>query len=280
MLQKRYDRPRLLHQVHVRAIIEAPTLKDGNGRELRRLHDTLSQHLQALKNMDSKPLGRFLTSTIELKLDPTTTFEWQRHSQEHQDVPHYKVILDFLDILAQALECMLREVTKRPSKATPPKTSTQVRTTYLANTGSSFTVCGQGRHPLYMCRKFKPLTVEQRKATAKDNELCFNCLRSGHHSMQCPSLQRCREFQDAHHTLLYQTSERDPSTNMTNADRRDGTSSQATTPDPIVHLHVSYGHQGQVLLMTCQICVLGADGRTTVARALLDTASSSSFITE
>ena len=67
---------------------------------------------------------------------------------------------------------------------------------------------------------------------------------------------------------------------MTNASRRNGASSQATTPDPIVHSHVSYGRQGQVLLMTCQICVLGPDGRTLVARALLDTASWSSFITE
>ena len=38
-LRKRYDRPRLIHQAHVRAILEAPALKDGNGRELRRLHD-------------------------------------------------------------------------------------------------------------------------------------------------------------------------------------------------------------------------------------------------
>ena len=33
-LHERYDRPRLIHQTHVRAIINAPPLKDGNGREL------------------------------------------------------------------------------------------------------------------------------------------------------------------------------------------------------------------------------------------------------
>ena len=50
-LQKRYDKPRLLHQAHVRAIIEAPGPKEGNGKELRRLHDVCSQHLRALKAM-------------------------------------------------------------------------------------------------------------------------------------------------------------------------------------------------------------------------------------
>ena len=34
-LRKRYDRPRLIHQAHVRAIVDASPVKDGSGRELR-----------------------------------------------------------------------------------------------------------------------------------------------------------------------------------------------------------------------------------------------------
>ena len=33
-LRSRYDRPRLIHQTHVRKILEAPSLKDGTGKEL------------------------------------------------------------------------------------------------------------------------------------------------------------------------------------------------------------------------------------------------------
>ena len=66
-LRKRYDKPRLLHHAHVRAIIDTPNLKDGNGRELRRLHDTISQHLRALKAMKHEPSGAFITSSIEAK---------------------------------------------------------------------------------------------------------------------------------------------------------------------------------------------------------------------
>ena len=39
------------------------------GKELRRLHDTVQQHLQDLKSMDYEPSGRFITSIIELKLE-------------------------------------------------------------------------------------------------------------------------------------------------------------------------------------------------------------------
>ena len=33
-LRSHYDRPRPIHQTHVRRITEIPTLKDGTGREL------------------------------------------------------------------------------------------------------------------------------------------------------------------------------------------------------------------------------------------------------
>ena len=36
-----YDRPRLIHQTHVKKILEIPVLKTGNGRELRHLHDVV-----------------------------------------------------------------------------------------------------------------------------------------------------------------------------------------------------------------------------------------------
>ena len=91
-LQARYNRPRLIHQTHVRMILHASPLNDSGGRELRRLHDTVLQHLRALKAMDYEPSGPFITSALELKLDTNTMFEieWQKHSQE---VPHYHKLL-------------------------------------------------------------------------------------------------------------------------------------------------------------------------------------------
>ena len=73
-LKSRYDRPRLIHQTHVRMILEAPPLKDGSGKELRRLHDVVQQHLRALKAMDYEPSGPFITSVLELKLDVNTVY--------------------------------------------------------------------------------------------------------------------------------------------------------------------------------------------------------------
>ena len=75
-----YDHPRLIHQSHIKVIIETPSLRDGSGKELRQLHDTLQQHLRALDTADCEPLSHFITSIIQLKLDPGTLFKWQKHT--------------------------------------------------------------------------------------------------------------------------------------------------------------------------------------------------------
>ena len=110
-LQARYDHPRLVHQTHVRRIVDAPSLRDGTGKgkELHTLHDTAAQHLWALKALGHEPSRQFITSLLDLKLDTTTMFEWQRHSQEQTDVPGCEELLAFIDLWAQAVEASLPE---------------------------------------------------------------------------------------------------------------------------------------------------------------------------
>ena len=103
-LKDRFDRPRLIHQTHVREIMETPRLKDGSGRELRRFHDVIQQHVRALKAMGCEPPGPFLTSLLELKLDVDTSFEWQKHSQNCRNTPECQKLLDFINLRAQASE--------------------------------------------------------------------------------------------------------------------------------------------------------------------------------
>ena len=47
-LQSRYNRPRLIHQAHVRAMLEATPLKNGSGKEICRVHDIANQHIRVL----------------------------------------------------------------------------------------------------------------------------------------------------------------------------------------------------------------------------------------
>jgi len=116
-LKDRYDHPRIIHQTDVRKIYEVPSLKDGSGKELRRFHDTVQQHLRALKAMKEDPTGSFITALLELTLDKETMFEWQKASQDAKETSHYDNLLKFFNLRTQASETCSSE----PKQHHPPK---------------------------------------------------------------------------------------------------------------------------------------------------------------
>ena len=91
-------------------------MKEGSGKELRKLHDTIQQHLHALKSMGHKPSAPFITSIIELKLDAMTMFEWQWHNRSFADVPHYNQLLEFINYQAQASESLPSNSSKKSGR--------------------------------------------------------------------------------------------------------------------------------------------------------------------
>ena len=63
-------------------------------------------HLRALKSMCCE------TSILELKLDASTSFEWQKFSHDLPDFSHYGKLLEFLNLRAQASEVSASDTKK------------------------------------------------------------------------------------------------------------------------------------------------------------------------
>ena len=263
-LCSRFDRPRLIHQAHVRKIIEAPSLRDGSGKDLRRFHDTMQQHLRALKAMGHEPPGPFLTSLLELKLDVDTTFEWRRHSQSSTGIPHYHELLDFVNLRAQASETANPNPGRNKPPRNPPVNS------FAADVNISQCVVCKEKHPLYACPKFNTLPHKQKLFTIRDHHFCMNCLGGDHFIRNCRSNNRCKKCQKPHHTLLH-----------TEVQVRQHLSAppQSVGTNPIVS-NTATGLMTDTLMMTCRILVCSPDGSSVEARALLDSASSASFVSE
>ena len=103
------------------------------------------------------------------------------------------------------------------------------------------------------------------------NDLCMKCLRPGHCVKQCKSLHRCRKCQTStSHFTARQKQRISPSSSYCH-------SWQAINPIPV---HSTTKVTSNSLLMTCRILVDAPDGMSVEARALLDCASSASFISE
>ena len=208
-------------------------------------------------------------------MDPTTTFEWQKCSQGQVDVPHYKDLLEFLNLRAQASETCSPE-TKRYPRHEARKTHMNSRsvaafTTNMSESTANCAVCKSEKHPLYACTQFKSMPHDKMLSTVRSNNLCLNCLKPGHFSKKCGSLNRCRKCQKPHHTLLH--SEAKESTPQS------AEQSLTSAVRPVIS-NTQAGSTPNTLLMTCQILINAPDGTCVRARGLLDSASSTSFVSE
>ena len=169
----------MIHRAHTRAILDASSLKDGNSKELRRLHDVAKQHLHSLRVMKYETFASLVTSILELKLDHTTMFEWQRHTQSSSTVPDINDLLEFLDLCARAGENAAWEG-ERKRQVLPPERKAITRPSYTASVEEYCVVCKMAKHPLYGCRVFYGLPHAQKMTIVRDSGLCLNCLRPGH----------------------------------------------------------------------------------------------------
>ena len=304
-LKNRFDRPQVIHRAHVRAILNIKPMKDSSSGELRKLHDTLQHHLRSLKAMEQLDFERFMTALGECKLDSLTIVEWQKSIQTEKDVPGYEKFLEFLDLRATATELTPHETSQRKphlpfrksSKFTPPENGIQNVSVYAANTQVKCAACSGQKHNLAYCHAFKAKSLPDKRNFVLEQGLCFNCLKTKHTSKKCPSPNCCRECGKRHHTFLHQddssnhvtqhTLERaqqdalmvsvpNPTNTKESENTADGSGitsvSYVTAPEAIT--------SNSVLMMTAEVILSGPNGHQMVARALLDLASTASFVTE
>ena len=162
--------------------------------------------------MGYEPSGPFITSVLELKLDTNTMFEWQKHSQDCVDVPHYQEVLKFINLQAQASESSVSDTSKEQSKdeQLPIRRLNKQVTSMVANTVDSHSnnciLCKPNKHPLYTCSWFKSMNHNQRVSIIKSNSLCMNCLGINNFVRECKSNHKCKRCQRPHHALLYEDS--------------------------------------------------------------------------
>ena len=96
-LRKNYNKPRIVHQSHVKALVEAPIIRTGSGRELQQLHNVVSCHVRSRRTFQGDIFEAFLLASIEMKLDQESKLAWQQHMHEQKDVPPTEELLEFID---------------------------------------------------------------------------------------------------------------------------------------------------------------------------------------
>ncbi|XP_075167645.1 uncharacterized protein LOC142239754 [Haematobia irritans] len=127
---------------------------------------------------------------------------------------------------------------------------------------------------LSACVKFGKLSVSERYTVVKRNRLCLNCLTKGHEMKDCPSKYSATSVTSSTNTLSSSAASFQPRTTPS-GDQPQPSTSSACLPRQAFHTTQNRA----VLLGTAMINIMH-DGVSYPARALIDPASESSFLTE
>ena len=124
-----------------------------------------------------------------------------------------------------------------------------------------------------ICPKFLDLTPERRFSVVKRYSLCINCLTGGHRLNECKSTFACSVCKMKHHTLLH----REVSGSSSGVLDAPSSSGAVRSNDEVQNCFAATSIQ--ILLGTTVVGIYHR-GETFRARALIDSGSQATFISE
>ena len=295
LLRDRYENKRCIVQAHLKVIWSQPSMKCESGLGMRKILETTNEHLRALKELGepTHAWNSLLIFWITEKLDNESEKQWQL-AHPGTDLLQWQDLVKFLDSRSRALE--LGNV----------KECSQAQTSNINNSKqdrriqsySTVSVCNEScsePHKIHACPNFKSLSVSDRTKLVRSKQLCFNCLQSGHGVGACTSKYTCREYKMKHHTLLHRDKSLQANSSIKGTIQSNAASTETikknhetvvkshcnTTTE--CRLHSSPSHSlpfNNVLLSTAYVSLRDKAGNKISMRALLDSGSQASFITE
>ncbi|XP_063240264.1 uncharacterized protein LOC134541050 [Bacillus rossius redtenbacheri] len=282
LLVGRYENKRLIVSVHVEALLKAPMAASDSPKALRNLLTIVNENLLALRALDV-PVDQWdliLLPILCKRLDSVLQTQWELTQTDA--LPTVKNLLSFIETHCRAQETVTASRSHVPG-AGPTQSRNQMPSwrqarqsvKSLVSSPQSCCVCNS-THVVFKCPKFIKSSPKDRYKIAKEHKLCLNCLSPSHASKDCSS-SSCRYCGSRHHSLLHFEQQ----TAINPGPGKDASTTLIEPNPATVAVAAALPSEARtVLLSTAQVHVFDSSGTPMVVRALLDTASQASFVTE
>ncbi|UYV84304.1 hypothetical protein LAZ67_X001786, partial [Cordylochernes scorpioides] len=295
----RYDNKRELAFRHIQKFLNLKFIKGDSDKALYEFLDICNEGVQNLSTLGLERntlVDLILVYIIQSKLDNSLKKDWELHI-DVQGYPSYEELITFLEKYARSLANLrLRETSKTSPK--PNKVYSHATSVSRPNSHAACTPCMicKNTHLLSKCHLFQNKSLQERWRFVKDNGLCYNCLRSNHFVYACKLTAVCGVCKLKHHTLLHAFSSESHDSNSlpgpihavdsSNVNRVDSSGrsnvNSSARLNSVIQTH-SINHSSsssQILLSTALIWVNDLYGNSCMARALVDTGSQRTLITD
>jgi hypothetical protein len=271
-LSDRYQNDRQLLFALLKKITRQPQVVAASVSSLRQLIDTSKECMRSLEVL-SQPVKQWdsiLLFILYEKLDQGSK-ELFEQTLKDSTIPKLQSLFDFLEQRSRALEAGGVRYQNQNNNANrvndTARQSPRPNRVHHAHSGPQCKACNGSDHPINRCSKFFQMPIQDRADMVKKSGLCFNCLREGHSSTNCPSYNVCRTCGAKHHSLLHKPQPAQQS-------------KSSHSDKPILTHHSNSSEASQTLLATAKIHVKTSYGTTVVLRVLLDGGSDTHIISE
>lgn len=261
LLQKKYDKEDLIIEMHLETLMQCPPLKHASVDEFRKLLNVFEETLRALSalKLPTEHWNCWVNYLLVSKLDKETQQLWRRKSVA-LNRPSYEILFDFLDKRIFELSTLYSASSSKDSKMLSSKPNVNRNKLVHASTTLICYMC-KGNHHLYNCSSYLKLNLNERQDRVSKFGLCFNCLRGKHMVKDCKSFSRCQHCSKKHHSSLHMEKSNDNVLSTSCSTNLSSLSFSAILPTAIVF-------------------VKDANQQFQTCRALLDTGSQLSLVTE
>ncbi|XP_070075699.1 uncharacterized protein [Drosophila takahashii] len=290
-LTERFENKRLLVNSQLKILFNVPSVTQESGSALKELQSTIQGCLTALEmsGIQVETWDCLLVYMCSSKLPKLTLSLWEQSLHNKAEIPTWHELNVFLTERNRTLEA-IDDVRPSGSSQAQPRASTsnsasrrinsyETRVTPRQPRGCD--LCNRESHPIRTCAQFLRMTVDQRIAYIKRKQLCLNCFARTHQLRDCESAHNCFTCRGRHHTLLHRGTPSPARANPTPTPRsRPNTPgpSAASGTQPTLQNYFAAGSRS-VLLGTAMINICH-QGSNYQARALIDSGSEATFITE
>ncbi|XP_036346108.1 uncharacterized protein LOC118755377 [Rhagoletis pomonella] len=298
----RYENKRILVNTQLKILFNLQAVETECGSAIKRLQRDINNCISSLEShkIDISTWDPIITYLCSTKLPEETLSLWEQSVQNKTDISKWADMDQFLSSRFQTLESVsgLRGIkVSKISKGLSHKHSSeppQKKLGTFQTSVSKFTckMCQSNDRRLHMCQKFLNMSTSDRIAFIKTNNSWFNCLSFGHAVSKCTSSYNCANCHSRHHTLLHiqaapgktttKENTANPVNNGASTSRQAQLRNQSSKGKGKAVRHVQTHHANSskgVLLGTARVNI-HFNGTNFAARALIDSGSECSFITE
>ena len=260
VLIERYNNKKLLVNHHLKGLFSPSAIKQENHIELKSLLDNTNKNLRGLSSLEI-PIDQWdpiLIYIVSSKFDSETRRQWDM-LLKNDALPTFKELEEFINKRCFALS------NSQSSQSVPKLSKNEKLVSHHStfDSGKNFfcSFCKSSEHRPFKCQDLIKLKPKDRYNLVKRKNLCLKCFGSSHTSNDCKSFD-CKICKQKHNSLLHFNNE------------------EVTQENPETVVSTSVRSNNQVILATALVTVTDSQGKKHLCRALLDSGSESSFITE